>query len=94
MKILAGRPKDLDDVVAILAACETTIRIELIRDTLRLLEQALDQNDLVPAFELLVDETFAARTMEKIFLKRLTIYTTTFLGRGRFTRKVLMPARR
>jgi len=52
MKILAGRPKDLDDVVAILAAGESTIRIELIRDTLRLLEQALAQSDLVPAFEL------------------------------------------
>lgn len=51
MKILAGRPKDLDDVVAILAARQDAIRIELIRDTLRLLEQALAQSDLSPAFE-------------------------------------------
>jgi len=56
MKILAGRPKDLDDVVAILAARygaagDDAIRIEVIRDTLRLLEQALAQSDLIPAFE-------------------------------------------
>jgi hypothetical protein len=51
MKVLAGRPKDVDDVVAILAARGDTIRIELIRDTLRLLEQALAQSDLLPAFE-------------------------------------------
>ena len=51
MKILAGRPKDIDDAVAILAAREDAIRIELIRDTLRLLEEALAQSDLLPAFE-------------------------------------------
>lgn len=51
MKILAGRPKDLDDVVAILAARSDAIRIELIRETLCLLEQALVQSDLLPAFE-------------------------------------------
>jgi len=56
MKILAGRPKDLDDVVAILAGCQgaagdDAIRIAMIRDTLGLLEQALAQSDLIPAFE-------------------------------------------
>jgi hypothetical protein len=51
MKILAGRPKDMDDAVAILVAREDAIRIELIRDTLRLIEQALAQSDLLPAFE-------------------------------------------
>ena len=51
MKILAGRPKDIDDAVAILAAREDAIRIELIRDTLRLLEEALAQSHLLPAFE-------------------------------------------
>jgi len=51
MKILAGRSKDIDDVVAVLAAGGDTIRIELIRETLRLLEQALAQSDLLPAFE-------------------------------------------
>jgi predicted sugar kinase len=51
MKILAGRSKDLDDVVAILAAHEDTIQFELIHDTLRLLEQALAQSDLLPALD-------------------------------------------
>jgi hypothetical protein len=56
MKILAGRSKDLDDVVAILAASQDAagddaIRIEMIRETLRLLEEALAQSDLIPAFE-------------------------------------------
>jgi hypothetical protein len=51
MKLLAGRPKDIDDVVAILAARADTIQIESIRDTLRLLEQALAQSELLPTFE-------------------------------------------
>ena len=51
MKVLAGRPKDIDDVVAILAARADTIQVESIRDTLRLLEQALAQSDLLPTFE-------------------------------------------
>jgi hypothetical protein len=51
MKVLAGRPKDLDDVVAILAAAADEIDIGYVRRTLRLLEEALAQNDLVPVFE-------------------------------------------
>jgi hypothetical protein len=51
MKILAGRAKDIDDVVAILAAREGELQIELIRDTLKLLEQALAQSNLLPLFE-------------------------------------------
>jgi hypothetical protein len=51
MKILAGRPKDIDDAVAILAAHQGTLRIGLIRNTLQLLEQALGQSDLLPSFE-------------------------------------------
>ena len=51
MKILAGRPKDIDDAVAILAAREDAVRLDLIRATLRLLEEALDQRDLLPALE-------------------------------------------
>ena len=51
MKVLAGRPKDLDDVVAILAAAREEIDIGYVRGTLRLLEEALAQSDLVPVFE-------------------------------------------
>ena len=48
MKLLAGRSKDLDDVVAILAA-RADLDLDLLRATLSLLESALDQSDLTPA---------------------------------------------
>lgn len=51
MKILAGRPKDLEDVVQICAAKGKRLRQAEIRGTLALLEEALDQRDLLPAFE-------------------------------------------
>lgn len=51
MKMLAGRPKDLDDVVAILAAHPSQLDLSLIRNTLGMMETALGQSDLLPAFE-------------------------------------------
>jgi DNA-directed RNA polymerase subunit F len=51
MKILGGRPKDLDDVSAILAAKRHDLDLELVKDTLRLIEQALDRSDLVSELE-------------------------------------------
>lgn len=53
MKILAGRGKDEDDVVAILAA-RPTLKLDLVRATLTMLERALDQTDLGPRFEQLL----------------------------------------
>lgn len=50
MKVLAGRAKDLEDVVAVLAAQEQ-FDLQRARGLLELLEQALDQGDLMPAFE-------------------------------------------
>ena len=50
-KILAGRPKDRDDVAGILRERGEALELDRIRSTLRLLEQALDQRDLLPAFE-------------------------------------------
>jgi hypothetical protein len=50
-KILAGRSKDLDDVQGILRSQEATLDAERVRALLRLLEAAIDQADLVPAFE-------------------------------------------
>ncbi len=46
-KILAGRPKDLEDVRGIVATCRDDLDIERARSFLRLLEQALDRSDLV-----------------------------------------------
>ena len=50
MKLLAGRPKDVDDAVAILAAQEA-LDVGLVRETLRVLEQALARDDLLPELE-------------------------------------------
>jgi hypothetical protein len=51
MKLLAGRPKDVDDVVAILAAHPDDLDLDLVRGTVRMLEEALDQSDLLPALD-------------------------------------------
>ena len=50
-KILAGRPKDLDDAAALGRAHGRGLDAEHIRSVLRLLEEALSQSDLVPAFD-------------------------------------------
>jgi hypothetical protein len=51
MKILAGRPKDQEDIVAIAAAHGDTLNTAAIRATLGELEEALAQDDLLPTFE-------------------------------------------
>lgn len=51
MKVLGGRPKDLDDVRALLAANAGQLDLAHIRGILRELEQALDRSDLVPALD-------------------------------------------
>ncbi len=50
-KILAGRPKDVEDVKGILRERLEKLDVEHIRRLLDLLEQALGQSDLLPAFE-------------------------------------------
>jgi hypothetical protein len=52
-KLLAGRPKDLEDVAGVLAEQEH-LDVERIRSVLAALEGALDQTDLLPAFEKLL----------------------------------------
>ena len=54
MKILAGRPKDIEDVRAILGAHPSGLDHELVRTTLDMLEQALDRRDLISVFQSLV----------------------------------------
>ena len=51
MKLLAGRPKDVDNVVAILAAHPDDLDLELVRGTVRMLEEALGQSDLSPVLD-------------------------------------------
>jgi|SRR5581483_3429649 len=52
MKLLAGRPKDIDDALAVVAA-NPGFRADVARETLHLLEAALDRSDLVPALDAL-----------------------------------------
>jgi hypothetical protein len=46
MKVLAGRPRDMEDVAGIVRA-RADLDVEAVRGTLRLLERALDRADLV-----------------------------------------------
>jgi Nucleotidyl transferase of unknown function (DUF2204) len=50
-KILAGRPKDIEDVRGILRERLEQLDIDRIRRLLDLLQRALGQSDLLPAFE-------------------------------------------
>jgi hypothetical protein len=50
-KVLAGRPKDIEDATALWRLHGKSIDADRIRRILRLLEEALSQGDLVPAFE-------------------------------------------
>ena len=51
MKLLAGRPKDLEDVRSVLAERLKKLDVPYIRTVLSTLEQALAQSDLLPVFE-------------------------------------------
>jgi hypothetical protein len=51
MKLLAGRPHDREDVVAILRAQRGTFQIERTREMLTMMEEALDQGDLVASLD-------------------------------------------
>jgi hypothetical protein len=50
-KILAGRPKDVEDVRAILRERLKKLDLRRIRGFLRLLEDAIGQTDLLESFE-------------------------------------------
>lgn len=50
-KILAGRAKDIEDVRGVLSERGDSLDVHRIRETLALVEQALGQSDLRPAFE-------------------------------------------
>ena len=50
-KILAGRPKDIEDVRSVVRARGAALDVSRVRLVLRLLEDALGQSDLTPSFE-------------------------------------------
>jgi hypothetical protein len=53
-KLIAARPKDLDDAMALWRLHGATIDETRIRDVLRQLQDALAQSDLLPAFDAIV----------------------------------------
>ena len=63
MKVLAGRRKDEEDVVAILSAQAGRLDLALIRKTLGDLSEALAQDDLLPLFERLFAEATDGRDL-------------------------------
>ena len=50
-KVLAGRAKDIEDIRGVLAERGERLRVDQIRDTLVMVEDALGQSDLRPVFE-------------------------------------------
>jgi hypothetical protein len=50
-KILAGRPKDIEDIRGVINERRSSLDAARIRAVLRLLERALSQSDLLPSFE-------------------------------------------
>jgi hypothetical protein len=58
-KILAGRPKDIDDAVSVLGSeGEGAVDVDALRELIAQIEEALDQSDLTPVLE---DALAAAR---------------------------------
>jgi hypothetical protein len=62
MKILAGRPRDIEDVRSVLRAVGPELDVPVMTETLSLLERALGQSDLLPLLKRLRRE--AARKIE------------------------------
>jgi hypothetical protein len=56
-KVLAGRPKDQEDVRMLFRFRGAELDVERIRSLLSQLESALSQSDLLPRFEALLNES-------------------------------------
>jgi predicted nucleotidyltransferase len=50
-KVLAGRPKDIEDIRSVIHERRSSLDVDRIRTILHLLEEALGQSDLLPVFE-------------------------------------------
>lgn len=50
-KVLAGRPKDIEDIRSVTHVRRASLDVERVRQILRGLEEALGQSDLLPTFE-------------------------------------------
>lgn len=61
MKLLAGRPRDIEDVEGIVAARAHDLDREEVEQLLALLESALGQSDLLPRWRSIAGKTGRAR---------------------------------
>jgi hypothetical protein len=61
LKMLAARPKDIEDVVTLLRIHGASVDLALARRTLQMLESALGQRDLLPALDQAVARARPAR---------------------------------
>jgi hypothetical protein len=50
-KVLAGRPKDIEDIRSVIQERSSSLDVDRIRMVLGLLQQAIGQSDLLPVFE-------------------------------------------
>lgn len=50
-KVLAGREKDIEDVRGVLSERGASLDLDRIRETLKMLEDAIGQSDLIPVFD-------------------------------------------
>jgi len=64
-KVLAGRPKDVEDVRGVIHERKASLDEERIRTVLLLLERALNRSDLLPVFEKVWSEEPPPRTMRR-----------------------------
>ncbi len=55
MKVLAGRPKDLEDAASVIAANGDRLDLSQVQSTLREIERALDRNDLIAVLDQIVE---------------------------------------
>jgi hypothetical protein len=53
MKVFAGRPKNLEDALAVVSAQGASLDLEIARGVLQTLEQALDRRDLLSRLDAL-----------------------------------------
>ncbi len=69
-KVLAGRAKDTEDIRGVIQERKASLDVERIRTVLRLLEQALGQSDLLPAFERVWSEGDSAKRVRRVRPRR------------------------
>jgi hypothetical protein len=95
MKLLAGRPRDIDDIRAVLRSVGPKLDVSVVTTTLALLEEALAQNDLRPLFDSLFRESAgrARRSTAPLAKRRAAAAPTRAATKARDARGVAASTR-